>query len=479
MNEAKAFAHTIGGRAVAGVGWFGVVDPSTGTVFAQAPDATRGQLDLAVRVAREAFGKWRVLTHFERVAALRSFAARVRAEIEGLSRLLTLEQGKPITSAQREVRATADRIDGLAALEVKPEILREDASGRVLLDYQPLGVVGAIAPWNAPLILATQIAAQALVAGNTVIVKPSPFTPLTTLRLGEIAAETLPAGVFNVVSGGNALGQWMTEHPGIDKIGFVGSTVTGKKVMASAANSTLKRVSLELGGNDPAIVLDDVDVDAMAARLFWSAFVNSGQICMAVKRVFAHESVAERLVDALAGKARQVKVGSGFEPDVELGPLQNQPQYEKVLAILQDARERGARFVTGGGALPRPGYFIAPTIVTGVAEGTRLVDEEQFGPVLPVLTFKTIEEVVRRANATRYGLGASVWSGDVTRAQEVARQLEAGTVWINAHGGASADIPFGGFKESGVGRALGMLGLESYLEPRVTYLPPALSPHHS
>ena len=332
MNEAKAFAHTIGGRAVGGVGWFDVIDPSTGSVFAQAPDATRDQLDLAVRVAREAFGKWRMLAHSERVAALQSFAARVRAEIEGLSRLLTREQGKPITSAQREVRATADRIDGLAVLEVKPEILREDASGRVLLDYQPLGVVGAIAPWNAPLILATQIAAQALVAGNTVIVKPSPFTPLTTLRLGEIAAETLPAGVFNVVSGGNALGQWMTEHPGIDKIGFVGSTVTGKKVMASAANSTLKRVSLELGGNDPAIVLDDVDVDAIAARLFWSAFVNSGQICMAVKRVFAHESVAERLIDALAGKARQVKVGSGFEPDVELGPLQNQPQYEKVSA---------------------------------------------------------------------------------------------------------------------------------------------------
>jgi acyl-CoA reductase-like NAD-dependent aldehyde dehydrogenase len=476
MKEPKAFAHTIGGRAVPGEAWFDVIDPSTGAVFAQAPDATRAQLDLAVSGAREAFVEWRVLAQSERVAALRSFAARVREEIEGLSRLLTLEQGKPITNAQREVRATADRIDGMAALEIKPEILREDASGRVLLDYQPLGVVGAIAPWNAPLILATQIAAQALVAGNTVIVKPSPFTPLTTLRLGEIAAETLPAGVLNVVSGGNALGQWMTEHPGIDKIGFVGSTVTGKKVLASAASSTLKRVSLELGGNDPAIVLDDVDVDAVAARLFWSAFNNSGQICMAVKRVFAHESVAERLTEALARKAQHVKVGSGFEPDVEIGPLQNKPQYDKVLSILQDARERGARFVTGGKALPRPGYFIAPTIVSGLEEGSRLVDEEQFGPVLPVLTFKTIDEAVRRANATRYGLGASVWSADVTRAQEVATQLEAGTVWINAHGGASADVPFGGFKESGVGRALGMLGLKSYLEARVIHLPRASSP---
>jgi acyl-CoA reductase-like NAD-dependent aldehyde dehydrogenase len=252
----------------------------------------------------------------------------------------------------------------------------------------------------------------------------------------------------------------------------VGSTATGKKVMASAANSTLKRVSLELGGNDPAIVLDDVDVDAVAGRLFWSAFMNSGQICMAVKRVFAHESVADRLIEALARKAQQVKVGGGFEPDVELGPLQNQPQYDKVLAILQDARDRGARVVTGGGALPRPGYFIAPTVISGLTEGSRLVDEEQFGPVLPVLTYETIEEAVRRANATRYGLGASVWAGDVARAQEVACQLEAGTVWINAHGGATADIPFGGCKESGLGRAMGTLGLKSYLEARVIYLPP-------
>jgi len=472
MNEQHAFAHTIGGRPVPAERWFDVIDPSTGAAFAQAPDASREQLDLAVAAARQAFEQWRLLPQSERVAAMRDFAARVRGQVEGLARLLTLEQGKPLTAAHREVLVTADRIDGMAALEIKPEVLREDVGGRVLLDYQPLGVVGAIAPWNAPLILATQIAAQALAAGNTVILKPSPFTPLATLRLGEIAAEALPPGVFNVIAGGNALGQCMTEHPGIDKIGFVGSTATGKRVLASAANSTLKRVSLELGGNDPAIVLDDVDVDQVAARLFWSAFMNSGQICMAVKRVFAHESVAERLTAALAQKAQQVKVGGGFEPDVELGPLQNKPQYDKVLAILQDAKERGGRVVTGGGALPRAGYFIAPTVIAGLTEGSRLVDEEQFGPVLPVLTYKTIEEAVQRANATRYGLGASVWAGDVGRAHEVARRLEAGTVWINAHGGATADIPFGGFKESGLGRAMGTLGLKSYLEARVIYLPP-------
>jgi acyl-CoA reductase-like NAD-dependent aldehyde dehydrogenase len=473
MSEERAFAHTIGGRAIPGDGGFDVIDPATGSVFARAPAASRAQLDLAVAAAKEAFGPWRALSQSQRVAAMRGFARRVREEIEGLARLLTLEQGKPLAAAHREVRATADRIDGIAALEIKSEVLREDAAGRVLLDYQPLGVVGAIAPWNAPLILATQIAAQALVTGNTVIVKPSPFTPFATLRLGEIGAEILPAGVFNVVAGGNALGQWITEHPGIDKIGFVGSTLTGKKVVASAANSTLKRVSMELGGNDAAIVLDDVDVEAIAPRLFWSAFMNSGQICMAVKRVFVHESLAEHLAQALARKAQQVKVGSGFEPEVELGPVQNKPQYDKVLDILQDARDRGGRMVSGGGALPRPGYFIAPTVITGLTEGSRLVDEEQFGPVLPVLAFQTIEEAVRRANATRHGLGASVWSADVTRAHEVARRLEAGTVWINAHGGASPDIPFGGWKESGLGRAMGTLGLKSYLEARVIYIPPA------
>jgi acyl-CoA reductase-like NAD-dependent aldehyde dehydrogenase len=466
----RTFAHSINGRPVTSESEFDVIDPATGLVCARAPECTRDQLDLAVAAARDAFPGWRKLLHPERVVVLRRFAARIREEAQELARLLTLEQGKPLAAARREVLATADRIDGIAALEVKPEWLRNDTSGRVLLDYQPLGVVGAIAPWNAPLILATQIAGQALVAGNSVIVKPSPFTPLATLHLGEIAAEVLPPGLFNVVSGGNSLGQWMTEHPGIDKIGFVGSTATGKRVMASAGGSTLKRVSLELGGNDAAVVLDDVDVDSVATRLFWSAFVNSGQICMAVKRVFAHVSIAPRLTEALADKARQVRVGGGFEPDVELGPVQNRPQYEKVLALIRDATERGGRVVAGGAALPRPGYFIAPTVITGLTEGARLVDEEQFGPVLPVLTFATVEEAVRRANATRYGLGASVWSRDPARAEQVARQLEAGTVWINAHGGAAPDIPFGGFKESGLGRAMGTMGVKSYMEARVLHL---------
>jgi acyl-CoA reductase-like NAD-dependent aldehyde dehydrogenase len=318
-------------------------------------------------------------------------------------------------------------------------------------------------------LLATQIAAQALVTGNSVIVKPSPFTPLATLKLGEIAARTLPRGLFNTLSGGNELGRWMTEHTGIDKIGFVGSVATGKRVLASAAASNLKRVSLELGGNDAAIVLADADVDAIAPQLFWSAFVNSGQRCMAIKRVLVHESLLDRLGSALARLANQVKIGDGFEPGVELGPVQNRPQFERVLGLIENALMRGGRALAGGAALNRPGYFIAPTVVTGVAEGTPLVDEEQFGPVLPLLAFSEIEEAVTRANATRFGLGASVWSGDLERATDIARRLEAGTVWINSHGGSVPEIPFGGCKESGVGRGMGMMGLKSYVEPRVIY----------
>ncbi|MFV3126526.1 aldehyde dehydrogenase family protein [Niveispirillum sp. KHB5.9] len=462
------FLLSIGGASVPAAMSFPVIDPATGEPFAMAPDASEAQLDLAVAAARQAFATWRHLDIAVRATSMTAFADAIRAEAEPLAVLLTREQGKPLAVARREVAFAADRIAGTAALDIGGGYLREGPLGPVRLDYVPMGVVGVIAPWNAPLILAMQMVAQALAAGNAVVVKPSPFTPLSTLRLGELAARTLPPGLVNTLSGGNDLGQWMTNHPGIDKIAFVGSTATGKKVMASAAAS-LKRVSLELGGNDAAIVLDDVDVAEIAPRLFASAFVNSGQICMAVKRVLAQAPIAGALAEALAAEAHKARVGGGLEPDVEFGPVQNRPQFEKVLAIIDDARAQGGHILTGGHALDRPGYFIAPTIVTGLREGTRLVDEEQFGPVLPILSFDSDEEAVTRANATRFGLGASVWSGDRTRAEALARRLEAGTVWINGHGGAAPDLPFGGFKESGIGRGMGLAGLRSYAEIRVLH----------
>jgi len=466
-----AATHTIDGDPVGGVEFFDVIDPATATAFARAPDASREQLDLAVTAARRAFESWRAVPAEGRRNILSGFAAAIRAQTQELAQLLTREQGKPLAASIREIEGTAGRIEGLLPLELIPETLRSDERGRVVLDYQPLGVVGAIAPWNSPLLLGVQIAAQALVTGNSVILKPSPFTPLATLKLGEIAGRSLPRGVFNTLSGGNELGRWMTEHPGVDKIGFVGSVATGKRVLASAAASNLKRVSLELGGNDAAIVLADADIDAIAPKLFWGAFLNSGQRCMAIKRVLVHESQIGRLGSALAQLANQAKVGNGLEPGVELGPVQNRPQFERVLGLIDDALSRGGQALAGGAALDRPGYFIAPTVIANVAEGTRLVDEEQFGPVLPLLTFTEIEEAVTRANATRFGLGASVWTGHPERAADIATRLEAGTVWVNSHGGSVPEIPFGGFKESGVGRGLGLMGLKSYAEPRVLHLP--------
>lgn len=462
------FRLSIAGESLPAATELPVIDPATGEPFAFAPDASEAQLDQAVAAARKAFAAWRGVDATARGAAMRAFAAAIRAEAEPLAELLTREQGKPLDAARREVAVAADRIDGTAALDMGGGYLREGPLGPVRIDYVPMGVVGVIAPWNAPLILSMQMVAQALAAGNAVVVKPSPFTPLATLRLGEIAARTLPPGLVNTLSGGDRLGGWMTAHPGIDKIAFVGSTATGKKVMAAAAAS-LKRVSLELGGNDAAIVLDDADVAAVAPRLFAAAFANSGQLCMAVKRVFAQDRIADALADALADEARRARVGGGFEPDVQFGPVQNRPQFEKVLALIEDARASGGRILAGGGAMDRPGYFIQPTIVSGLREGSRLVDEEQFGPVLPILRFDTDEEAVTRANATRFGLGASVWSGDQHRAEALARRLEAGTVWINGHGGAVPDLPFGGFKESGIGRGMGVAGLRSYAEIRVLH----------
>jgi acyl-CoA reductase-like NAD-dependent aldehyde dehydrogenase len=285
--------------------------------------------------------------------------------------------------------------------------------------------------------------------------------------MGEISRGVLPDGVLNVVAGGDDVGGWMTGHPGIDKISFTGSVPTGKKVLSSAASSNLKRVTLELGGNDPAIVLEDVDPRAVAPALFAAAFANAGQICVAIKRLYVHRSIVGETAEALASIARAIRVGPGTDPEVQMGPLQNRMQYEKVLEILEDARERGGQILAGGGPIDRPGYFIRPTIVTGLREGTRLVDEEPFGPVLPVLEFDDVEDAIRRANETRYGLSGSVWTRDLERGAAIARRLEVGTAWVNQHRIPDAMMPFGGAKESGFGREYSALGLRSYMEPQV------------
>jgi acyl-CoA reductase-like NAD-dependent aldehyde dehydrogenase len=468
----SAFRHLIDGRLEHGEP-FDVIDPATGAPFATAPAATRDQLDRAVAAARGAQPPWAKAGWATRAASLCAFADAIAAEAGELERLLVREQGKPLAGARMEITRTVAILRYVSGMTLGPEVLRDDERGRAELRWKPLGVVGAITPWNAPVVLAAPKIATALIAGDTLILKPSPYTPLTTLRLAEIAQKLFPPGVLNVLAGGDAFGRWMTEHPGIDKITFTGSVATGKKVMASAAG-TLKRLTLELGGNDAAIVLDDADVDAVAPKLFQAAFVNSGQVCQAVKRVYVHDRLYEPMVQALASRARDAVVGSGLDPQTTLGPVQNRMQYERVLGILEDtSRRAGPRFVTGGGALDRPGYFIAPPIVADIAEGTRLVDEEAFGPALPVLRFQEIDEAITRANATHFGLGGSIWTSDVARGADLAGRLETGVAWVNHHVGVGPDLPFGGVKESGMGRIGSEMGLKGELEPQLLVLPPA------
>lgn len=457
---------TIGGKPVAGVENVGVVDPARAEVFAQAPQCSREQLDEAMQAAATACG-WATDDRV-RVEALLAAAGALAAGRDELAELLSREQGKPLKAAGFEVDETARWLRASADLELTEEIVQDDASGHARVLRRPLGVVAAITPWNFPLLLAGWKLGPALRAGNTVVLKPSPFTPLSTLRLGELLAPVLPEGVLNVVSGGDELGAWMTAHPAVCKISFTGSVATGK-VIAAAAAPDLKRYTLELGGNDAAIVLDDADVNALARGIFWGAFINNGQICAGIKRVYVPEPLHDELVDALAERARTVRVGAGDESRVQLGPINNRPQFERVRGLVDEAITGGATAVAGGAPIDRPGFFFAPTILTGVAEGTRVVDEEQFGPVLPIMPYRTVDEAIERANATRFGLSGSVWGTDTDRAAEVAARIDSGIVFVNDHLTLEPHLPFGGVKWSGVGVENGHWGLEEFTSLQVLY----------
>jgi acyl-CoA reductase-like NAD-dependent aldehyde dehydrogenase len=458
---------TIDGAAVAVADTFGVINPATAEVFEQAPDCAPEQLDRAMESAQTAFRSWRRDDDARR-ALLLECADVIEAHADEIAPVLTAEQGKPLPEARAELTyAVATWLRYYGGLEISKEIVQDDERGYVEFVRRPMGVVAAITPWNFPLALAFWKIAPALRAGNTVVLKPSPYTPLSSLAVGQVLARVLPPGVLNVVSGRDPLGAAMTSHPVPRKVSFTGSIATGKRVAAAAAED-LKRLTLELGGNDPAIVLEDADPEQIADNMFWRAFGNNGQVCLAIKRVYAAEKIHDQLVEALAARATAVKVDVGTAEGAQLGPINNRPQFERVSELVSDALAHGAVAAAGGSTMDRPGYFHQPTILCGLSDGTRIVDEEQFGPALPIIAFRDVDEVVARANGTNYGLTASVWSADADHAMQVAADLECGQVSINTHGGGvRPDLPFGGHKWSGVGVENGLLGLHGYTDVQV------------
>src|SRR5262245_14385499 len=454
------FRLLIGGRLVEGAGTLDVINPATGRVLTTAPRADRAQLEQAVTAAKAAFPSWSATPLRVRAGLLARLADALEEDKGVFARLLTLEQGKPLPQALGEIEISVAALRYYAALDLPAEVLHEDAARKVIRLRKPLGVVVAITAWNVPMILLAVKVGPALLAGNTVVAKPAPTTPLTTLRFGELCARILPPGVVNVIADQDDLGAALTAHPDVAKVAFTGSTTTGKKVMAGAAG-TLKRLTLELGGNDAAVVLDDTDPKAVAPKIFAAAMAIAGQACVAVKRLYVHDSLYDAVCDELGRLAQETVVGDGLELGTQMGPLQNRAQFERIKGFLEDARRDGT-IVAGGGALEREGYFVRPTIVRDIPDDARLVREEQFGPILPVLRYSDLDDALARANDTEYGLGGSVWSADRHRALRVAARMDAGTVWVNQHLDMRPDIPFAGAKQSGVGVELGSDGLVEY-----------------
>lgn len=462
MSEYKML---INGELVPGDQTMDVLNPATEAVLASCPRASETQLNAAVAAAKAAFPAWSATAIDERKRVVNAIADAIEANATELAQLLTQEQGKPLADATGEVYGMAAFCRYFTSLDLPVKVLEDSAGKRIEAHRKPLGVVAAIVPWNFPLILMAFKLPPALITGNTLIVKPAPTTPLTTLRLGELIRDIVPAGVVNFITDANDLGAALTAHPDVRKVSFTGSTATGSKVMAGAAG-LLKRITLELGGNDAGIVLDDVDPKEVAPKLFQSAFQNSGQVCIAMKRLYVHESIYDEICEELSSLANDTVIGDGLQQGTKLGPLQNKMQYERVKELIEDAGRHG-RIVAGGEVLDQPGYFIRPTIVRDISDGTRLVDEEQFGPVLPVISYSDFEDVIARANNSPYGLGGSVWAKDLDRAYALAEQMDAGTVWINQHADMSPAIPFGGAKQSGIGTELGEEGLAEFTQLKV------------
>jgi len=464
----------IGGKAIAGTGRrLPVRNPATAEAFEEVTAASAEEVDAAVGASAEAFVSWRRVDAAERAAHLRRLADAAENHAEELVALLTREQGKPTLEAQGELRHFLGGLRYYAEAATKvygsyQELPSQFGPAYGLVIRRAMGVVAAITPWNFPLTLLGNKVGPALAAGNTVVAKPAETTPLTTLRVAELAGEAdLPPGVLNVVTGGPATGEALVAHPGVRRVAFTGQTGTGRRIM-ELAGPALKHVSLELGGSDPTIVLADGDLDAAVKNIQIGRYWNCGQACLAPKRAFVHADVYQAFLDRLVERVGRYEPGPGDthaeRPKLRIGPMHTAAQRDLVAAQLADALDGGAKVLVGGETLEGPGYFFQPAVVVDAPEDSRLATEEVFGPVLPVWKVGGLDEAIERANATAYGLGSSIWTRDAAAIDRASRELEAGVTWVNQLHYGYDELPFGGTKQSGFGREHGLEALGEYTE---------------
>lgn len=444
------------------------LNPSTLEVIGEVTNTSREEIDAKIEKAKKAQKLWSARPDAERKEILLQVAEALQQNSKELAEWITREQGKPLNGpgANFEMQACVGWTQVPASLDLPEEIVFEDETRKDVLYRNPIGVVAAIAPWNWPLMIAIWQIIPSLRMGNAVIIKPSEYTTFCSLEMIKVINTVLPEDVLQVITGRGEVGGYLTSHPEIGKIMFTGSIATGKKVIEASVKN-MARLTLECGGNDAGIILPGLDVSKHINNVFWGAFLNMGQTCACLKRLYVHEDDYEKVVKALADYSSNIPMGNGADETSVLGPIQNKMQYDKIQDLIRDAENIGADFVFTGQKPDLEGYFIPVTLIGNVDNGDRIVDEEQFGPVLPIIKYKTLEEAVSKANDSETGLGASVWSDDLDEAQKVAAQLEAGTVWINQHGAINPFVPFGGIKQSGYGVEFGIEGLKAVTVPKI------------
>lgn len=464
----SVYKNVVNGTIVEPTTTFEVFNPATGESLGYAPISTPEEVKAAIATAKAAQPAWAARPDHERKQILMEVADVLTRNTHYLAEWITKEQGKPMAGPGSifEMQACVGWTQVPASLDLPVEVVFEDETRRDELHRKPIGVVGAIAPWNWPLMIAIWQIIPSLRVGNTVVIKPSEYTTIGTLEMVRLMNEVLPKGVLNTISGDGSVGAELVKNQDIGKVMFTGSVATGKKIMATSAGN-MTRLTLELGGNDAAIVLPDANPEEIAGGLFWGAFINMGQTCACAKRLYVHESKYEGVIEALKNVSESMPMGNGLEEGIVLGPIQNKMQFDKVVDLVEDAKNNGARVISGGAPQGGKGYFYPITLLADVKDGMRIVDEEQFGPVLPIIKYSKIEDAIVSANRLSVGLGASVWSSNLDAAKEVAIKIEAGTVWINQHGAIHPMVPFGGIKDSGFGVEFGFEGLKAVTQPQI------------